>query len=122
LKGYDEPEILRSQLSRFGPISADAGQKAQENKAVIENILKIEVKSTAAVAQLGAVLNLIGLEQRLAGTTKAKSLAGGKKVYLYRISDERLKLVETIASRRLSLSGWNFIRTHYGIPNQLTSN
>src|SRR5690606_32388639 len=26
LKGYDEPEILRSQLSRFGPISADAGQ------------------------------------------------------------------------------------------------
>jgi hypothetical protein len=25
LKGYDEPEILRSQLSRFGPISADAG-------------------------------------------------------------------------------------------------
>jgi hypothetical protein len=28
LKGYDEPEILRSQLSRFGPISADAGQSA----------------------------------------------------------------------------------------------
>src|SRR5690606_12379363 len=28
LKGYDEPEILRSQLSRFGPISADAGQAA----------------------------------------------------------------------------------------------
>jgi hypothetical protein len=26
LKGYDEPEILRSQLSQFGPISADAGQ------------------------------------------------------------------------------------------------
>jgi hypothetical protein len=26
LKGYDEPEILRSQLSLFGPISADAGQ------------------------------------------------------------------------------------------------
>src|SRR6476661_8679890 len=26
LKGYDEPEILRSQLSRFGPMSADAGQ------------------------------------------------------------------------------------------------
>jgi hypothetical protein len=26
LKGYDEPEILRYQLSRFGPISADAGQ------------------------------------------------------------------------------------------------
>jgi len=26
LKGYDEPEILRSQLSRFGPISADVGQ------------------------------------------------------------------------------------------------
>src|SRR5687768_12888175 len=25
LKGYDEPEILRSQLSRFGPISANAG-------------------------------------------------------------------------------------------------
>src|SRR5690606_32756403 len=24
-EGYDEPEILRSQLSRFGPISADAG-------------------------------------------------------------------------------------------------
>src|ERR671911_2263186 len=26
LKGYDEPEILRYQLSRFGPVSADAGQ------------------------------------------------------------------------------------------------
>src|SRR5688572_25246306 len=26
LKGYDEPEILRYQLSQFGPISADAGQ------------------------------------------------------------------------------------------------
>src|SRR5690606_22093386 len=26
LKGYDEPEILRSQLNHFGPISADAGQ------------------------------------------------------------------------------------------------
>jgi hypothetical protein len=25
LKGYDEPEILRSQSSHFGPISADAG-------------------------------------------------------------------------------------------------
>jgi hypothetical protein len=25
LKGYDEPEILRSQLSQFGPISDDAG-------------------------------------------------------------------------------------------------
>src|SRR6188508_1452194 len=25
-KGYDEPEILRSQLSQFGPISADAEQ------------------------------------------------------------------------------------------------
>src|SRR5690606_38917463 len=28
LKGYDEPEILRSQLSQFGPISADAGHPA----------------------------------------------------------------------------------------------
>ncbi|HWK14462.1 MAG TPA: hypothetical protein VNS02_08715, partial [Rhizobiaceae bacterium] len=27
LKGYDEPKILRSQLSRFGPISADAGHR-----------------------------------------------------------------------------------------------
>jgi hypothetical protein len=26
LKGYDEPETLRLQLSRFGPTSADAGQ------------------------------------------------------------------------------------------------
>ena len=26
MKGYDEPEILRSQLNHFGPISADAGQ------------------------------------------------------------------------------------------------
>ena len=26
MKGYDEPEILRSQLSQFGPITADAGQ------------------------------------------------------------------------------------------------
>ncbi|WP_210168929.1 hypothetical protein, partial [Mesorhizobium sp. Root552] len=28
LKGYNEPEILRSRLNRFGPISADAGQHA----------------------------------------------------------------------------------------------
>ncbi|WP_156464946.1 DUF2924 domain-containing protein, partial [Mesorhizobium sp. Root552] len=28
LKGYNEPEILRSRLNRFGPISADAGQAA----------------------------------------------------------------------------------------------
>lgn len=28
LKDYDEPEILPSQLSRFGPVRADAGQRA----------------------------------------------------------------------------------------------
>ena len=26
MKGYDEPEIIRSQLSRFCPVSVDAGQ------------------------------------------------------------------------------------------------
>jgi transposase-like protein len=30
LKGYDEPEILRSQLSQFGTISADAGQTERD--------------------------------------------------------------------------------------------
>src|SRR6188474_1867139 len=37
LKGYDEPEILRSQLSRFGPISADAGH-AGKSKIPFEDV------------------------------------------------------------------------------------
>jgi hypothetical protein len=89
---------------------------AHKNKAVIENILKIEIrpKLNAGVPQLGALLKLIGLEQSQAGTSKAKALAGGKKVYLYRVSSEQLKIVEAVVSHRKTISGWDFIRTHYG--------
>src|SRR5690606_13183923 len=34
-ESYDEPEILRSQLSRFGPISADAGQVVRWRLAIL---------------------------------------------------------------------------------------
>jgi hypothetical protein len=51
LKGYDEPEILRSQLSRFGPISADAGQQPSQSEvaAVMEKIVTMtdEIANTA---------------------------------------------------------------------------
>ena len=33
-KGYDEPEILRSQLSQFGPIRADARQMTHGMDAI----------------------------------------------------------------------------------------
>src|SRR5690606_31758766 len=38
LKGYDEPEILRYQLSQFGPISADAGHDDVGRQALDQRI------------------------------------------------------------------------------------
>src|SRR3954466_10950549 len=39
LKGYDEPEILPSQLSRFCLIGADAGQSLECKARVVEEFL-----------------------------------------------------------------------------------
>jgi hypothetical protein len=47
LKGYDEPEILRYQLSQFGPISADAGQPIFNSAGKVAYILNSMGISTA---------------------------------------------------------------------------
>ncbi|HWK14660.1 MAG TPA: hypothetical protein VNS02_09715, partial [Rhizobiaceae bacterium] len=54
LKGYDEPKILRSQLSRFGPISADAGHAGR--RTVDDSYLEF----FGANDNLGANLRLYG--------------------------------------------------------------
>jgi hypothetical protein len=89
---------------------------AQTNKAVIENLLGIEVRKKigAGVAQLGTLLELIGLDHENIGATKAKAVAGGKKVYLYQISENRLRNVEDVVRRRKQVTGWDFIKKQYG--------
>ncbi|MCO5158759.1 MAG: hypothetical protein M9945_18835 [Aquamicrobium sp.] len=62
LKGYDEPEILRSQLSRFGPISADAGQTPDE-------IINIKLKPT--LTALGKLVE--SHTQRLEGSDQERT-------------------------------------------------
>jgi hypothetical protein len=61
LKGYDEPEILRYQLSQFGPISADAGQAAwqwlvtantlMESAIPLDELLSGDVEKIISAAQ-----------------------------------------------------------------------
>ena len=90
-------------------------QLARELKAVIENLLGIEVRKNvkAGAAQLSSVLDAIGLEHDNVGKTKAKSVAGGKTVYLYQLSAERLKFVEEIVRKRKSVGAWEFINRQY---------
>jgi hypothetical protein len=92
-------------------------RRAHEIKGVIENLLEIEVRKDvgSGVKQLLSILDLVGLEQEAAGATKAKAVAGGKKVYLYRISEGQLKLAEEIVNRRQQIGDWEFIKSEYGL-------
>ena len=91
-------------------------QLAHKLKAVIENLLGIEVRKNieAGAAQLSSVLDAIGLRHDNVGKTKANSVAGGKTVYLYRLSAERIKFVQEIVRRRKSVGAWDFISKEYG--------
>lgn len=89
---------------------------AKAQKAVIENQLGFEVRSDAeaGVAQLRSVLKIIGLEQEKAGKTKAKAVAGGQTVYLYRLSKSQLDAIQAIVKRRRTIGGWTFLAETYG--------
>jgi hypothetical protein len=89
--------------------------RSHEIKATIENLLEIEVrKLDAGARQLNSVLDVVGLEHEAVATTRVKSVAGGKKVYLYRLSTDRLAQVQEIVKRREQISGWAFIDQRYG--------
>jgi hypothetical protein len=92
-------------------------RRANQIKGVIENLLQIEVRKGigAGVKQLGSMLDFIGLEQQAAGATKAKAVAGGKKIYSYRICERRLRSVEAIVQRRQQIGDWDFIKSQYAL-------
>jgi len=47
LKGYDEPEILRSQLSQLGPISAEPGHIVEFILALLSPAGRIRLHGSA---------------------------------------------------------------------------
>lgn len=89
-------------------------------KPYIENILGIEARRDTAsgISQLQAVLKLIGLNLDRFGKTKAQSVAGGKTVYLYRLSSNAIDRMQSIVARRAEIGGWEFLGSHHGFKNE----
>jgi hypothetical protein len=85
-------------------------------KPTIENMLNLEVRKETrkAAQQLGAILKVIGLEQEPAGTDRSKANTGGQKVYRYRLSADRLNLVESLVARREQVRMWDYLNNAYG--------
>jgi hypothetical protein len=88
--------------------------ECQNRKPVIENVLGLEVATTAtlSVKQLNATLKVIGL--RAIVSHKTRSATNGKTVYKYVLSDDSLKQMQEMAERRRRQPGWTWINQHYG--------
>lgn len=89
-------------------------------KPFIENILGVEVRRdpTSGISQLQAVLKLIGLNLDQVGKTKAQSVAGGKTIYLYRLSSDAIDRMGVMVARRTEIGGWEFMVSHHGWQNE----
>ena len=87
--------------------------KMVSEKATVENVLGIEVRSDIhlkPVQELGMILGLIGLKPERVKAQKDK----GRKIYRYRIEPESLKRVEEIVEQRKVLSQEEFGSQQYG--------
>ncbi len=88
---------------------------ASENKAAMENLLGMEIRSDVLekpMLQLGAVLGLIGLRLTGAGTVKA----AGEKIYRYRLDPGSLQAMRAVVEARDQIKGWSFVSRLHGWP------
>lgn len=83
-------------------------QFATDNKAVLENLLDLDIRSDLAlkpVQQLSAVLKLVGLKLVQAGTRRET----GQKIYRYRLDQSALDRVQGLVAARARKKGWTFL-------------
>jgi hypothetical protein len=88
----------------------------KDNKAALENLLKIEIRGdleSKPISQLSAVLRLIGLNLAKAGTTKS----AGKKIYRYRLDEGALLQIRVVQADRQRVTAWRFMAGLHGWPD-----
>ncbi len=83
-------------------------QFATDNKAVLENLLDLEIRSDLAVKpvqQLSEVLKLVGLKF----TQDRPRRSGGQKIYRYRLDQAALDRIQKVVDARSRTKGWIFL-------------